>query len=582
MQRYYDTVTDQRGNALAGARVAVQSGGTNVAIYSDDGVTLKTNPMTTDASGGFSFYAANGTYDLVVTSASGVVSSLPSRVRLFDVADAGLATSAALAASSGASLVGFVQSGAGAVTTDLQARGRLVRWVEDYFIAGEADEGPSMQRAIDAVETAGGGTVKFKPGKTYQKSQAIDLKSLVNLWCEGVCYVENTAGGLVGFRNNTGTRIKLQVGGIHCTCSSGITGTIAWDMTAVSDSYMERLGCDSTNVTTTGFLEGIKVYTGTALGAYRNEIHSPFVRTLDNASSIGLNLSGVGGADEGANGTRVFGGQIRATGGTQAYIQGNNMLLCGVAMEGEAVIGVDVAADAVCTGNVITACRFEGVTSIGIRFGLLTSSNLSVGNLFTSGIPTKISDLSNANTYIEPSQIFLNRMGKGRFEAYNPLDVDKGVFLAEMSASGQLAFDARVTGDAYSRLESKGSGRLRWGSGAAATDVGFNRTGTKTLQLESGKLVSAVRAFADADATPDVSEGHAFTCANTGATTITNFDSGAAGHQITVLLDANTTVQHNANVKLAGGVDYVGTANDTLTLVMFGSTWYEKCRSVNG
>jgi hypothetical protein len=115
MQRYYDTVTDQRGNALAGARVAVQSGGTNVAIYSDDGVTRKTNPMTTDASGGFSFYAANGTYDLVVTSASGVVSSLPARVRLFDVADAGLATSAALAASSGASLVGFVQSGAGAV-----------------------------------------------------------------------------------------------------------------------------------------------------------------------------------------------------------------------------------------------------------------------------------------------------------------------------------------------------------------------------------------------------------------------------------------------------------------------------------
>jgi hypothetical protein len=106
MQRYYDTVTDQRGNALAGARVAVQSGGTNVAIYSDDGVTLKTNPMTTDASGGFSFYAANGTYDLVVTSASGVVSSLPSRVRLFDVADSGLATSAALAASSGAALVG--------------------------------------------------------------------------------------------------------------------------------------------------------------------------------------------------------------------------------------------------------------------------------------------------------------------------------------------------------------------------------------------------------------------------------------------------------------------------------------------
>jgi hypothetical protein len=106
MQRYYDTVTDQRGNALAGARVAVQSGWTNVAIYSDDGSTRQANPMTTDASGGFSFYAANGTYDLVVTN-NGASTSLPARVTLFD--------SAALSASGGAALVGFIQDGAGAV-----------------------------------------------------------------------------------------------------------------------------------------------------------------------------------------------------------------------------------------------------------------------------------------------------------------------------------------------------------------------------------------------------------------------------------------------------------------------------------
>jgi hypothetical protein len=108
MQRYYDTVTDQRGNALAGARVAVQSGGTNVAIYSDDGVTLKTNPMTTDASGGFSFYAANGTYDLVVTN-NGVSTSLPARISLFD--------GAALSASGGSALVGSDDGASGSLWT---------------------------------------------------------------------------------------------------------------------------------------------------------------------------------------------------------------------------------------------------------------------------------------------------------------------------------------------------------------------------------------------------------------------------------------------------------------------------------
>jgi hypothetical protein len=173
MQRYYDTVTDQRGNALAGARVAVQSGGSNVSIYSDNGVTQKTNPMTTDASGGFSFYAANGSYDLVVTSASGVVSSLPSRVRLFDVADSGLATSAALAASSGASLVGFVQSGAGAVARTAQDKARETVSVFDFMTAAQIADVQARTVLLDgtaailaaASSVTSGGELRLPPGK---------------------------------------------------------------------------------------------------------------------------------------------------------------------------------------------------------------------------------------------------------------------------------------------------------------------------------------------------------------------------------------------------------------------------------
>jgi hypothetical protein len=174
MQRYYDTVTDQRGNALAGARVAVQSGGSNVSIYSDNGVTQKTNPMTTDANGGFSFYAANGTYDLVVTSASGVVSSLPSRVRLFDVADAGLATSAALAASSGASLVGFVQSGAGAVARTAQDKGRETVSATDFYANGVS--GPAVDPTGVLDSTLGvQAAAAVDSGKTYKITDTVSL-----------------------------------------------------------------------------------------------------------------------------------------------------------------------------------------------------------------------------------------------------------------------------------------------------------------------------------------------------------------------------------------------------------------------
>lgn len=50
------------------ATVTVKDHGTdtNSTLYSDDGVTLKSNPTTADATGYFSFYAANGRYDVTV------------------------------------------------------------------------------------------------------------------------------------------------------------------------------------------------------------------------------------------------------------------------------------------------------------------------------------------------------------------------------------------------------------------------------------------------------------------------------------------------------------------------------------
>jgi hypothetical protein len=214
MQRYYDTVTDQRGNALAGASVAVQSGGTNVAIYSDDGVTRKSNPMTTDASGGFSFYAANGTYDLVVTSASGVVSSLPSRVRLFDVADAGLATSAALAASSGAALVGFVQSGAGAVARTVQDELRAIRVAPEHY--------------------AGSDTVKLKAAFDH-------------------CIATGKTVELEGDYTVTGpicTLASVASGSLHIRCNGNVTITVDSGAAAFTDLiYCESTAANNASIT---------------------------------------------------------------------------------------------------------------------------------------------------------------------------------------------------------------------------------------------------------------------------------------------------------------------------------------------
>lgn len=88
--------------------------------------------------------------------------------------------------------------------------------------------------------------------------------------------------------------------------------------------------------------------------------------------------------------------------------------------------------------------------------------------------------------------------------------------------------------------------------------------------------------FADADATPSVANGNFFEEANTGATTITDFDGAAEGQPIVIsFTTANTTIQDGANIQLAGGANFVGSANDMLVLISRSGVWIEVCRSVN-
>ena len=119
MQRYEGQVADQYGNAVI-ATVSVYNANTVVlpVIYSDNGITVKSNPWQTDTLGRYFFYAA-GRFDIAI-SGPRITPYTISDVLLQDYpALAALPTSiyAALAAPSGSSLVGFIQSGTGPNTT---------------------------------------------------------------------------------------------------------------------------------------------------------------------------------------------------------------------------------------------------------------------------------------------------------------------------------------------------------------------------------------------------------------------------------------------------------------------------------
>lgn len=104
MQRFHDNVQFANGDAVEGARVTVTEypGGAAATIYSDNGVTaLPSNVVRTDATGEFSFYAANGRYTLFV--AYGGDTDTKADIQLYDPDDdgggdgAGTVTSVAIA-----------------------------------------------------------------------------------------------------------------------------------------------------------------------------------------------------------------------------------------------------------------------------------------------------------------------------------------------------------------------------------------------------------------------------------------------------------------------------------------------------
>lgn len=94
MQKYVNSVAASSGAPVANASVLVNTypGGAPATIYSDNGVTVTPNPLTTDTNGAFSFYAADGRYQFVISGAN-IQTQTINDVLLVDVLPADLPTS---------------------------------------------------------------------------------------------------------------------------------------------------------------------------------------------------------------------------------------------------------------------------------------------------------------------------------------------------------------------------------------------------------------------------------------------------------------------------------------------------------
>ena len=94
MQKYVNSIAASTGAPVAGASVQVNNypAGTPAAIYSDNGLTLAPNPLTTDTNGAFAFYAADGRYQLVI-SGTNIQPQTVNDILIIDLLPADLPTS---------------------------------------------------------------------------------------------------------------------------------------------------------------------------------------------------------------------------------------------------------------------------------------------------------------------------------------------------------------------------------------------------------------------------------------------------------------------------------------------------------
>jgi hypothetical protein len=261
------------GLPLAGGKLFTYAAGTTtpLATYtSSSGVTPHANPIVLDSAGRVPsevWLTSSAAYKFTLKTATNVEiwtkDNIPGIANAADLA--GFVTYADLAstaAGKGAALVGFIQSGTGAVARTVSTKNRDIVSVKDFGAVGDgvADDSAAFNAAITYANSIGGATV-WVPAGTYIAT-SVAPKSNVTISADGAT-ITSPAGRVISWAYDVNDTTTVGAGKNLNTGISYTVGETAITLAVAGDGASFNVG-DFVTIRCKGIITGSRDITPVA------------------------------------------------------------------------------------------------------------------------------------------------------------------------------------------------------------------------------------------------------------------------------------------------------------------------------
>jgi polygalacturonase len=660
---------DDNGTPLNGGLLYTYAAGTTtpLATYtSSNGVTANSNPIVLDSAGRvpYQVWLTNGSdYKFILQTSTGVTVWTEDNVE----ANSDLA---ALAASNGSSLIGFIQAGTSAVARTVQSKLRDTVSVKDFGAVGNgvADDTAAIQAACTAAKTITfgssadnyrvTGTITLTSGTTLLMqgatvTQATDQTPIFNAGStdnvtisggrfvgkseasytntpssQAICITASNATDLVvtsnRFENFWYSPLMIDIGGNRVEFSGNNVKGPGASVLGVDTNRRNTTGCTITGAnlrianndiydTATGIIVGQGseniVVNGNVIHDLINE-HGIYADTGMRRLTISNNVirsTGVFGTGIKVQSYDSFGVQAQciaivgntiSSTGTDGIVIDNtsvsptlttqDVTISGNSIQNAVAYAIDIrdGEDCTVTGNTIVTPSQSGIAWENCQ-KLLIADNHVRGSA-TSGLR----DLA-----VQSSNVTIKNNIVVNCATANKVSDEYGIYIA--SGAPESIIDGNVIIDSAANMQygifvvpnfnstlsivnntvvNSTDAALRLGSTAALREY-RNNNWNGTLSATFNDPVLPVIASASTITLPTAWD----VVSISGTTNITSITpNGHSGRRVTLFFQGALTVVRGSNLILSSTLgNFVTTANDTLTLVCDGTTWWEVSRSVN-